>query len=443
MIDILWICLELSASLFETFFCIHFIIRSFNGKVKITGLKSTYAIEILGMTAAVTVMNRITIYEGLLGFIYVILFFTFSVIFLQGAFWKKVFISIITVVCLISTSAISGNVLLTIFKEEPLDIYTGPSLERFIFIVMGVALNAYVFAFVQRFTSGRDYFLKPKEWSLVLSVLGISFFMIALIQNVMFNIDSNQTPLYLLMVVELGIVIINVLCLYVITNLNETHRREEELLVEKKRIEYSQKYTQDIGEQYEQTRRLRHDMKQYAVTMLSLVQENKFNAVEELAQKLALDTAKNETVIQFHNDILNAILNTKLSYAKSLGINVFCSVENDISGIEDIDLCNLLGNLLDNAITAAGNCDNELRLIEVSISTCGSRLIITVKNSIQASVLNVNAKLKSTKSNPDEHGFGIKSIKSIAEKYNGTTDFYEEGLTFVSRIKLHKKSEIK
>lgn len=443
MIDILWICQELSASLFETFFCIHFIIRSFNGKVKITGLKSTYAIGILGMTAAVTVMNRITIYEGLLGFIYVILFFTFSVIFLQGAFWKKVFISIITVVCLISTSAISGNVLLTIFKEEPLDIYTGPSLERFIFIVMGVALNAYVFAFVQRFTSGRDYFLKPKEWSLVLSVLGISFFVIALIQNVMFNIDSNQTPLYLLMVVELGIVIINVLCLYVITNLNETHRREEELLVEKKRIEYSQKYTQDIGEQYEQTRRIRHDMKQYAVTMLSLVQENKFNAVEELAQKLALDTAKNETVIQVHNDILNAILNTKLSYAKSLGINVFCSVENDISGIEDIDLCNLLGNLLDNAITAAENCDNELRLIEVSISTCGSRLIITVKNSIQASVLNVNAKLKSTKSNPDEHGFGIKSIKSIAEKYNGTTDFYEEGLTFISRIELHKKPEIK
>lgn len=441
MINILWMCLELAASFLETLFCIHFIIKSFNGKVKVIGLRATYAVGLLGMTATVTIMNHITIYEGLLGFIYVVLFFTFSVVFLHGAFWKKLFISIITVVCLISTSAITGNVLLAIFKEEPIDIYTKPGLERFIFLAIGVALNAYVFAFVQRFTNKGGYFLKPKEWRLILSVLCVSFLMIALIQIVMFDIDYKQSPPYLLMFVELGIIIINVLCLNVTTNLNETHKREEELIIEKKKIEYDQKYVQDVREQYEQTRRLRHDMKQYAVTMLSLVQSNKLDAVEELAQKLAAETTKSETVIRVDNDILNAILNTKLSYAGSLGIDVFCSVGNGVTGIEDMDLCNLLGNLLDNAITAAKVCDNKQRLIEVVISTSGNRLIITVKNSIQASVLNVNAKLKSTKPDPGEHGLGIKTIKAIADKYDGNVDFYEENLMFLCRVILYKRSK--
>lgn len=184
-------------------------------------------------------------------------------------------------------------------------------------------------------------------------------------------------------------------------------------------------------------------MKQYAVTLLSFIQEKKFDAAENLVEQQAFDISKSETVIRVDNDFVNAILNTKLTFAKSQGINVFCSIENGISGIEGSDLCNMLGNLLDNAITASENCDKDLRLVEVNILTSESRLIVTVKNSIRSSVLNVNPKLKSTKQNPEEHGFGIKTIKYIAEKYDGTTDFYEEGMMFISHIELHKKLETK
>ena len=437
---VLWTCLELSANLFDSFLCVHFIISSLNKKCKVLGLKTTYLIGIISLTAIVTVFNNIMIFEGLVGAIYVAEFLAFSVMFLRGSFGKKVFISVLTIICLISTAAISGNILLVIFKDDPARIYTKLSFERFTFIVLGLSIRAYVFAFMQRFTRGRDYFLKAKEWALILSVLGISFFMLAMIQTIMI---SNKTDPASFVVIELGIIIINALCLYITANLSETHKREYELLIEQKRNEYSQQYAQNIKEQYEQTRRLRHDIKQYSVTLLALIQERKIDAAEQLAKNQTLDISQNETIIRVDNDFVNAILNTKLAFAKSQGIDIFCSVEDGISDIEDIDLCNLLGNLLDNAITASEKCEKGLRLIEVNILASGKRIIVTVKNSIQNSVLKVNPKLESTKQNSEEHGFGIQTIKYIAEKYDGSTDFYEEGLTFICRVELHKRTEIK
>lgn len=437
MQDILWMCLELIANMCESFLCVHFIICSFNGRCRLTNSKIAHIIGTLGMTAIVTVLNIVTDYEGLLGLIYAVDFIVFSTIFLSGSFLKKLFISILTNIVLISTAALTANVLFAIFKDEPLIIYTEHSLERFIFIVTGIALRAYVFALLKRFTGGKRTALRTKEWILILSVLIISTLIIAAMHEIILD-DTNSSHINLLMFSEIGIIFINILCLYMTANLSETHKREEKLLLEQKRNEYNQQYAQSIKEQYEQTRRLRHDMKQYTASLSALIKEKKYDAASELLNKQSENLSSVETIIDAENDLVNAILNTKLTYAKSKGIDVICSVEKDILGIDDMDLCNLLGNMLDNAITAAEKCELDSRSIEAGISSSGSRLTVLIKNSVKSSVLKDNPQLKSTKNNFDEHGFGIKTIKYIAEKYNGRADFYEDGLTFICRVELHK-----
>ncbi len=439
MQNILWVILELTANLFETFLYIRFVINSFDKKVRIFGLKTTYAIGTLTMTAVVTALNQFTAYEGLLGLIYTVLILVFSVFFLHGSFLKKLFISILTNICLISTAVISGNILSAIFKGDSMEIYTEHSFERFAFMIMGIALLAYILEIISNFTGGKKQLLSPKEWIMILMVLVISFFVIAVLHIIILDSETENEHINLLMAAEIGIIFINIICLYITVNLNETHRREEQLLIDKKRNEYSGQYARSIKEQYEQTRRLRHDMKQYAAAMQVLIKNGKFSEAENLAEKQTENLSRIETLINVENDFLNAILNYKLSYAKSKEIDVFCSIENDISGIEDIDLCNLIGNLLDNAILASEKCEPESRLIEIKISSIGSRLVMIVKNSIHNSVLKENPELKSTKTDSAEHGFGIKTIKYIAEKYNGKFDYYEEGLTFVSYVELHKE----
>lgn len=438
MHNVLWMILELAINFVEAFLCIHFVIGAFNGKCRILDAQIVHIIGTVGLTAVVTVLNQITEYEGVLGLIYVVFLIVFSLIFLRGSLLKKIFISSLTLICLISTAAISGNVLFSVFKGDPMRIYAEHTIERLTFMIFGTALLAYALAFFSHFTKGAKESLKPKEWMLILSVLGISFLSIAALHVIILSDETADKHISLLMVSEIGIIFINILCLYITVNLNETRKREEQLIIDKRRSENSQQYAQTVKEQYEQTRRLRHDMKQYSSALLALIKNGKSDLAETFVEKQTESLSKIETVINVDNDFLNAILNSKLSFAKSKEIDVLCSIENDISGIEDIDLCNLIGNLLDNAIAAAEKCDPDLRLIEVKISSAGSRLVIVVKNSILASVLKENPDLNSTKQDPSEHGFGVKTIKYIAEKYSGSCDFFEEGLVFVGRVELHR-----
>lgn len=254
-------------------------------------------------------------------------------------------------------------------------------------------------------------------------------------------ISSNSTNgSLLLMVAELGLILINMVCWYITISFSRSNRHEEELLLLNKQNEYSHQYAEIVKEQYEQTRRLRHDMKQYCTVLGGLIVDKKYDEARALISENYKNISHSEVVVDVGNDFVNSILNAKLTLTKSLGIDVICSAEKDLSGIDSADLCNLIGNLLDNAIEAAQNCEPEKRSIELNISSSISRLNITVRNSIQSSVLNIDPSLKSTKHNSEEHGFGIKTIKYIAEKYNGTTDFYEEGTIFISRIELYKKS---
>lgn len=441
MWNVLWMILELIMNLLEAFLCVHFVIKAFDGKCRFLGLRSVYMIGAVGFTAIVTTLNQITEYEGVLGLIYAVYLTVFSLIFLRGALLKKLFISALTLICLVSTAAVSGNIMIAVFNNEPMEIYTEHSFERFAFMVAGVALLAYILKLFSHFTGGRKDGLKSKEWILILSILGISFLIITPLHAIILSNDNKREHLDFLIASETGIIFINILCLYITVNLSETHKREEQLIIDQRRSEYSQQYAQMIKEQYEQTRRLRHDMKQYTDTVRGLLKTENMKAAESLAEEQTEILSSITTVINVDNDFLNAILNSKLSFAKSKNIDVLCSIENDISGIEDIDLCNLVGNLLDNAITAAEKCEPDSRLIEVNISSSGSRFIVTVRNSICCSVLNENPKLKSTKQDTSEHGFGIKTIKYLAEKYNGRFDYYEEGLTFVTSVELHRDAQ--
>ena len=200
--------------------------------------------------------------------------------------------------------------------------------------------------------------------------------------------------------------------------------------------EYRISYAENIKTQYEEIRRMRHDMKQNFAVISALCRECKYDEVNEFMGKISENLEKIEMVIDVHNDFINAILNSKLLIASEYGIRVICAASNNINGIEDIDLCNLLGNILDNAIEAAKHCPNGY--IEVSIRSDENMILVIVANTIVESVMKRNKELKSTKKNADRHGYGVKTINSIAEKYSGTANFYEEGEMFYCQVMMYK-----
>ena len=88
--------------------------------------------------------------------------------------------------------------------------------------------------------------------------------------------------------------------------------------------------------------------------------------------------------------------------------------------MEDIDLCRMLTNILENAVEGCQKVSEGQRIIRLNLHSKGNFLFVKCENSCNEDNLRItNGKYKSSKKNSDRHGYGLKIINGIAEKYNG------------------------
>ena len=237
---------------------------------------------------------------------------------------------------------------------------------------------------------------------------------------------------------EISSVILFVASFYIIFALSRSNKESEELHILRQQHQYRIQYANNIKMQYDEIRRIRHDMKQSYSVIESLISDEKYTEASKYIESNINNFGKSEILIDVGNDFVNAILNSKLTFAKSIGIEVICSSTSNIQGIDDTDLCNLLGNMLDNAIEACEQCKGE-KLIEASISIRENKCIIIVSNSVESEIMKNNKALETTKKDAKNHGFGVKSIRTIAEKYGGLVNFYQEKSLFNCQVVLMLK----
>ena len=101
-----------------------------------------------------------------------------------------------------------------------------------------------------------------------------------------------------------------------------------------------------------------------------------------------------------------------------------------------MELCCVLGNLLDNAIEAELKNPKGQRNIDISVTMHEEVMEILIKNRILSSVLQANKDLKTTKTNLAQHGFGMQNIRDIVSKNDGYLDIYEEGEFFCCEVRI-------
>lgn len=247
------------------------------------------------------------------------------------------------------------------------------------------------------------------------------------------------------MILVLSIIIVFVLKLYiseVIKNKkNENHEEEFEnkyldvlsenmelkLKFEVLKKEYSKQkdMAEEIKSLNKKTRTLKHDMKNHIIVITSYLNDGQYDEAKSYLSKISDNLNKMYTYIETGNSLLNYIINTKLQFAKENNIDVKAEIENlSFEQIGSVDFSALLNNLLDNAIEASLNSNHKE--IVVNILRKRGYDTILVKNKISKSVLNDNPNLISTKKNKEEHGYGLKHIKALVDKYEGMIDIYEE-----------------
>lgn len=110
--------------------------------------------------------------------------------------------------------------------------------------------------------------------------------------------------------------------------------------------------------------------------------------------------------------------------------------------ISEEDIYSLFGNILDNAIQAVKCLEKDKRRILLKIKTVGNIVSISCQNPYSQKIELVNGLPKTTKGSITEHGFGLKSIKLIAEKYNGTMNLsYDDNVFSITLMFIKDKKD--
>lgn len=193
----------------------------------------------------------------------------------------------------------------------------------------------------------------------------------------------------------------------------------------KSRYEKENTLSEYIKELHSKTRQLKHDMKNHIMVITSYLNDEDYDKAKDYMSEILGRLNRMYTYIETGNSLLNYIVNQKLEKAKENGIDIKAEIDNiSFSKIGSVDFSDLLNNLLDNAIEAS--VKEKDKQIELNILKKKGFNTILIKNKISKSILNKNPDLISTKKIKEEHGFGIKKIKSVVEKYDGMLDIYEK-----------------
>lgn len=106
------------------------------------------------------------------------------------------------------------------------------------------------------------------------------------------------------------------------------------------------------------------------------------------------------------------------------------------TNIRSIDLVAILGNLLDNAFEAVDGTEGELRFVDLTIRRIHEMLIIKLVNGCQKAPVIAEGEVKTTKQDKELHGWGLKSIRTAAERYDGTVETEYENNRFCTVVTL-------
>lgn len=204
-------------------------------------------------------------------------------------------------------------------------------------------------------------------------------------------------------------------------NVNQ-HLKEEQALVDV-RGQMLERFYQESHQQYREIARLNHDVKHERRFLEKCLEENR---VEEarlyLAEKGKQTPASGR--IWTGMSIVDFVINKEMGEMERKGIHFSMESGFERLPVAEGDFVVLLGNVLENAVEAAGKCEREERWIKADIRMKNDIFLFSMSNSSEELPKIREEEFLTTKDDKAIHGWGLKNVERIVKKYDGTIEFH-------------------
>lgn len=277
----------------------------------------------------------------------------------------------------------------------------------------------------------------------------ISFFILSCICTVLEELilialleQPKQDTLFsklLLFIFGLSIFLFIYISIYVY-RLGKEKEKNAKLVEEITIAKMETKQNEEIINSTRNLRILKHDIMNHMCVLYNLIEAKENDKALQYLSQINNSIEKTSYTISTGFTSIDCIMTSKLSTAFNNNIEIEHQIHfPSAMDISDMDLCSLLGNLLDNAIEANCKLNEEKRKLQIVIKPYNNMLSIYVSNNCNGNYYynNVDGSLLTSKNqNRNEHGIGIKRIIEIIKKYDGIIDINPEDNIFSVSILL-------
>lgn len=421
MVNLISGAFELAVNLVETFMILWFLSKflgcRYEPPKRNVGFLIFWAVYFLELSF----INYIIPFEGLLGFIPVIIYLIYARCYLKGSFTRQLFVCIFMQAVVAMVAMVTPFVLSSFLRITVADLISEFSAKRVLMVVTGRLMLFYLFRVILQVKINADFNLR--RWISFIIMPALTTISIVFLMEIV--LLAPVTTLYALLASGV-IVVTNMVTLYLLARIIRDQKIESEYSLMKQQQENIKKSEENMIALYERTCGVKHDLNDHLVAIQTMIEDGNGQEAAEYIEKLKQSYSPNTSQVMLtSNRLFNAIINVKLEICAQKGIAANISVQDEaVSFLRSEDMAALFGNLFNNAIEAAEQ--SEEKLIRFTLQRQGRYISVYVENSVRDQVLEKNSALQTTKTNKAVHGFGVKNIRRIVGEYDGMIDFFED-----------------
>jgi len=181
---------------------------------------------------------------------------------------------------------------------------------------------------------------------------------------------------------------------------------------------------------------IEHDLNKHFLTLKTLIEGNEDQrALQYISQYNAQSSVK-KLISNTGNLLIDSIVNYKLEniIEDEISLNIDLNIP-PVLNVADYDLTIILGNLIDNAISAMENIDGSNMVLKINWEK--GLFFIHMENTFDGNMDIKNKKIVTTKKDKDAHGYGLANVSKAIEKYDGILNIQTEDNVFIVDVLMY------
>ena len=418
----------------EMFIAIGFLTKYLG--CKHTGKRAVGDLLIGWFAAFVTlsVMNYVTVFESIGTYLYILVYFIYALLFLKGKVLLKLWMSVLTQIIITIVAVTTIVSIACIMRCSPISVITDFSLPRILTLFFSKVFVLIIYRIILKQHSLN--FIEDALWYKLIFIPFISVIAITMLMKVALAYPDTKFSIWVGM---FALAAANIMVYYFYIVINKEYQNRLIIKLLEQQNENIHRQIEEADTFVKEMRSVRHDMKNQLLSIGCYLNEGQIKQAQSYITYLTDSYFPDiQKYIDTDNSTFDAIMNAKMTVCRKK--NLYLEIRYQSGALlefDPIDIGILFGNLLDNAIEASENSTGKH--ITVEVETKGEYLAVLVRNSIDTSVLSGNRDLRSTKSDKERHGIGLKSVKSLVKKYDGMIQFFEENEEFCCSVMIDKE----